>query len=167
MKLLEHLRRDIGIYIGVNVEIMNNMPVPETTYDGVRGQYYSTKILKELINNVPAKTLKILGIIDRDLYIPILTFVFGEAQLGGVGAVVSLVRLRQEYYGLKPDRQLFYERARKECLHELGHTFGLVHCSSIDCLMYFSNSVLDVDKKGREFCMKCGEFLFQQIKQGG
>ncbi len=151
-------------YIGLDVEIMNNMLVPEKSYDGVRGQYYSTKILKELISEVPERTLKILGIIEKDLYVPILTFVFGEAQLGGIGAVVSPVRLRQEYYGLKPDNLLFYERIRKECLHELGHTFGLVHCLSMDCVMYFSNSVLDVDKKGREFCANCKESIFQQIK---
>lgn len=142
------------------------MPVPEATYDGVRGQYYSTKILKELIKEWTAGTLKILGVIDRDIYIPILTFVFGEAQLGGLGAIVSLVRLRQEYYGLKPNKELLYERALKECLHELGHTFGLVHCSSRECVMYFSNSVLDVDRKSREFCPNCKGQLFQQIKAG-
>lgn len=152
---------------GLKTELMKNMSVPTGTFDGVRGQYYSTKILRELIRDVPVNTLKILGIIDLDLYIPVLTFVFGEAQLGGIGAIVSTVRLRQEFYGLKPDKGLFFERLHKECLHELGHTFGLVHCDSIDCVMFFSNSVLEVDRKGRGFCNKCAGAIFNQIKKNG
>jgi archaemetzincin len=83
------------------------------------------------------------------------TYVFGEAQVGGTAAVVSLARLRQEHYGLTPDRTLLLERLRKESLHELGHTFGLVHCHSRDCVMYLSNTVVDVDTRGRDFCRGC------------
>ena len=92
---------------------------------------------------------------DKDLCIPILTYVFGEAQVGGTAAVVSLARLRQEHYGLAPDRPLLLERLRKECLHELGHTFGLVHCPLRECVMHLSNTVVDVDTRGGEFCTGC------------
>ena len=131
------------------------MPVPPESFEARRNQYYSTKILKEMLLDVPQGTLKLLGVTDRDLCIPILTYVFGEAQVGGTAAVVSLARLRQEHYGLEPDRPLLLERLRKECLHELGHTFGLIHCPSRDCVMHLSNTVVDVDIRGREFCRGC------------
>ena len=137
------------------VQTMPSIPVPPESFEARRNQYYSTKILKEMLGEVPQDALKLLGVTDRDLCIPILTYVFGEAQVGGTAAVVSLARLRQEYYGLTPDRPLLLERLRKESLHELGHTFGLIHCPSRDCVMYLSNTVVDVDTRGRDFCMGC------------
>jgi len=137
------------------VREMPEMPVPPGSLMTGRNQHSSTKILKEMLLEVPADALKILGITEKDLCIPILTYVFGEAQLGGTVGVVSLARLRQEFHGLAPNRPLFLERARKESLHELGHTFGLVHCGSRECVMYLSNTVGDVDSKGRDFCRYC------------
>jgi len=134
---------------------MPPMPVPPASLEAHRSQYSSTKILKELLGEVPSDALKLLGVTEKDLCIPILTYVFGEAQLGGTVAIVSLARLRQEFHGLAPDRSLFLERTRKECLHELGHTYGLIHCKSKDCVMYLSNTVFDVDGKGRNFCRYC------------
>jgi archaemetzincin len=90
------------------------------------------------------------------LFIPIFTFVFGEAQLGGRAALVSVRRLRQEFYGLAPDKAMLYARAEKEVLHELGHTLGLVHCRSFECVMRFSNSIEEVDLKSSDFCESCG-----------
>lgn len=137
------------------VRILHSIPVPPESFEARRNQYYSTKILKEMLGDVPKDALKLLGVTDRDLCIPILTYVFGEAQVGGTAAVVSLARLRQEHYGLAPNRPLLLERLRKESLHELGHTFGLVHCPLRECVMYLSNTVVDVDTRGREFCWGC------------
>jgi len=137
------------------VRTLASIPVPPESFEARRNQYYSTKILKEMLGDVPQDTLKLLGVTDKDLCIPILTYVFGEAQVGGTAAVVSLARLRQEHYGLTPDRPLLLERLRKECLHELGHTFGLYHCPSMDCVMHLSNTVVDVDTRGGEFCRGC------------
>jgi len=137
------------------VRTLSSIPVPLESFEARRNQYYSTKILKEMLGNVPQDALKLLGVTDKDLCIPILTYVFGEAQVGGTAAVVSLARLRQEHYGLSPDRPLLLERLRKESLHELGHTFGLVHCPLRECVMYLSNTVVDVDTRGRDFCTGC------------
>jgi len=137
------------------VRTLSSIPVPLESFEARRNQYYSTKILKEMLGNVPQDALKLLGVTDKDLCIPILTYVFGEAQVGGKAAVVSLARLRQEHYGLSPDRPLLLERLRKESLHELGHTFGLVHCPLRECVMYLSNTVVDVDTRGRDFCTGC------------
>ena len=149
------LREEVADTIPAPVREMPSMPVPPASLEAGRNQHSSTKILKEMLREVPPDALKILGVTDRDLCIPILTYVFGEAQLGGTVGVVSLARLRQEFHGLAPNRPLFLERARKESLHELGHTFGLIHCKSRECVMYLSNTVGDVDAKGRNFCRYC------------
>lgn len=166
MGTLRWLERDLALYLGLPVRTTRNMPVPADSYEAVRGQYYSTRIIGEMLREVPVDAVKLLGVIDRDLCIPILTFVFGEAQLDGPAALVSLTRLRQEFYGLPPDRVLFLERLRKESLHELGHTFGLVHCRSRECAMSLSNTVADVDRKGRTFCRHCFEVVLAKAEEG-
>jgi len=153
--IIDWLKKDISEYISLPVGGMDNMAIPDASFDLIRNQCYSTKILKEIIKEIPCDAEKILAVIDKDIFIPILTFVFGEAQLDGIAAIVSLTRLRQEYYHLRPDTNVLYERLHKESLHELGHTFGLVHCSSIDCAMYLSNTVRDIDRKGKVFCNDC------------
>lgn len=119
-----------------------------------RGQYYSTEILKRLIPLAHQNT-RVLGITALDLYVPVLTFVFGEAQLGGKCAVVSMHRLREEFYGLPPREELTAERLIKEAVHELGHTFGLRHCPDWSCVMASSHGVELLDVKGAEFCPSC------------
>lgn len=156
----------MGDCFGATVKAMPEVPVPPSSYEAGRNQYYSTKILKEMLKEVPGDALKLLGVTDKDLCIPILTYVFGEAQLGGTAAVVSLARLRQEHYGMAPDRPLLLSRLRKESLHELGHTFGLVHCDSRECVMYLSNTVVDVDSKGRSFCKACRMAVTSQTGAG-
>ena len=145
----------MGDRLMATVRTLSSIPLPPESFEARRNQYYSTLILKEMLGNVPRDALKLLGVTDKDLCIPILTYVFGEAQVGGTAAVVSLARLRQEHYGLAPDRPLLLERLRKESLHELGHTFGLYHCPSRECVMYISNTVVDVDTRGRDFCTGC------------
>ena len=122
-------------------------------FNPLRRQYYSTEILKRLVQN--RQGWRVLGVTAEDLYIPILTFVFGEAQLQAHAALVSLHRLRQEFYGLPADPQLLTERLLKESLHELGHTFGLRHCPDYQCVMSPSHAVERVDLKLAEFCTAC------------
>jgi archaemetzincin len=118
-----------------------------------RDQYDSSKLLASL--GKAKREERVVGIADVDLYAPRLNFVFGEAGIGSGTAVVSLYRLRQEYYGLDPDEALFLERATKEIVHELGHTFGLGHCPDNNCVMHFSNSLADTDVKQAHFCGEC------------
>jgi archaemetzincin len=127
----------------------------EFAYSPVRGQYHSTEILKRLLQDPPAESWRILGVTDADLYIPILTFVFGEAQLGDTGALVSTHRLRPEFYGLPKDPGLLQGRLLKEALHELGHTFGLRHCPYYLCVMSASHAVERIDLKQAGFCTAC------------
>jgi len=127
----------------------------EFAYNAARGQYHSTEILKRLLQDPPAESWRILGVTDVDLFIPILTFVFGEAQLGDTRALVSTHRLHPEFYGMPKDPGLLQERLLKEAIHELGHTFGLRHCTDYQCVMSASHSVERIDLKRAGFCSAC------------
>jgi len=127
----------------------------EFAYNPVRGQYHSTEILKKLLQVPHAQSWRILGVTDLDLYIPILTFVFGEAQLRHNGALVSTHRLRPEFYGMPKNPGLLQERLLKEAIHELGHTLGLQHCPDYLCVMSASHSVEKIDLKEADFCLAC------------
>jgi archaemetzincin len=127
----------------------------EFAYNPVRGQYHSTEILRRLLQDQHVESWRILGVTDADLYIPILTFVFGEAQLGNAGALVSTHRLHPEFYGMPKDPQLLQARLLKEAIHELGHTFGLHHCPDYLCVMSASHSVERIDLKHADFCPAC------------
>jgi len=127
-------------------------------YNAGRAQYNSTAIL-ERIPSARNRGTRVLGIVDVDLFVPRLNFVFGEAHIGKGVCLISLTRLRQEFYGLKQDKALFLERAAKEAIHELGHTWGLSHCRNPGCVMFFSNSLLDTDRKSALFCPRCRNLL--------
>jgi len=128
---------------------------PEFAFHPERQQYHSTQILRHMAARLPSEAWRFLGITKVDLYIPILTFVFGEAQLGRPCAVVSTYRLRQEYYGLPPDPSLVQARLAKEAIHELGHTLELTHCRDYNCVMAPSHAVEWIDLKGDQFCLSC------------
>ncbi|MFZ2491855.1 MAG: archaemetzincin family Zn-dependent metalloprotease [Thermoanaerobaculia bacterium] len=125
-------------------------------YHPERNQYHSTMIVEHLARVARTKGSEItIGVADVDLFIPILTFVFGEAELGGNIAVVSYHRLHQEYYGLARDEQVLEERLVKEAVHEVGHTAGLTHCDDYECVMAPSHAVEWLDLKGGALCDAC------------
>lgn len=131
-------------------------------FNPLRDQHNSTEILKRLRQYLRPETWRVLGVTGQDLFIPILTFVFGEAQLGpgsAAAAVASFHRLRQEFYGLPPDPGLTQDRLLKESLHELGHTLGLRHCPDYRCVMSSSHTVENIDLKLAEFCPDCATAL--------
>lgn len=130
--------------------------------DAGRGQYYSTAILQRLQRRCDPDA-RILGVTSCDLFVPVLTFVFGEAQLEGNCATVSLARLREEAYGLPAREDLLRERLLKEAVHELGHTFGLRHCTDWRCVMTSSHAVERLDVKGVDFFVACRRIVFGSI----
>ncbi len=152
---MEWLGSRVARAFGVPARVLDRAQDPADAYDPGRRQFSSTRILRWTLAHHPEDALKVVSITDRDLFIPVLTFVFGEAQVGGPAAVVSTARLRPEFYGQPPDPARFLARLEKECLHELGHTFGLVHCRRPGCVMRASLSVLDVDAKRGALCPDC------------
>ncbi len=131
-------------------------------YDPLRGQYHSTAILSQMRKSAVDAETRLLGVTESDLFVPIFTFVFGEAQLGPANAttaIISLHRLRQEFYGLMGDFALLSARLLKEAMHEIGHTLGLRHCRDYRCVMSSSPAVENIDLKNARFCATCEEKL--------
>jgi archaemetzincin len=135
-------------------------------YNKERKQFHSTRILAK-IEEYSRQLLadRLLGVTEVDLYVPQLNFVFGEATCPGRTAIISLFRLKPEFYGHKPDHERFLDRCIKEALHEIGHTLGLRHCKDPSCVMFFSNTILDTDRKGKNLCRKCYSEVERLLKR--
>jgi archaemetzincin len=131
------------------------LPPVDFAWDERRKQYGSIPVMEMLLRECPDDALKLLAVTARDLFIPVLTFVYGQAQLGGRVGLISLARLRQEFYGLPADRDVLVHRAVKEALHEAGHTFGLVHCPDGSCAMSLATNIRQIDSKHAAFCAPC------------
>jgi archaemetzincin len=132
---------------------------PAFAFDSYRNQFNSSSIIAALLENYPTHQGKVIGITTVDLFVPVLTYVFGEAQLDGKVAVLSSFRLREELFGLDPNPGLEHIRLLKETIHELGHTFGLIHCPMPECVMHASTSAEEVDVKGKNFCRECEQVI--------
>jgi len=165
---------DAGIYqligrkveelFGFSTNIKSLLQNVNFAYDLTRDQHHSTKILEKLADTSPSQAIKILGIANVDLFIPILTHVYGEAQLGGKACIVSTYRLKE---GLSPANMAeeFEKRLVKEALHELGHTFSLRHCNDKSCIMHYCRSIKDVDRKSDQLCRYCKILLEDELKK--
>ena len=132
---------------------------PAFAFDSYRNQFNSTSIIAALLESYPTHQGKIIGITTVDLFVPVLTYVFGEAQLDGKVTVLSSFRLREELFGLDPNPELEHFRLLKEAIHELGHTFGLIHCHRTECVMHSSTSAEEIDVKGKNFCDECEQTI--------
>ncbi len=157
--LLERLSDCLAGALRLKVRGRNPWFDPERSYDRSRGQYNSTVLLKMLLNDPTGGASRVLGVTGVDLFTPVLTYVFGEAQLEGRAAVVSVHRLRPEVYGLAADEELLYRRLETEAVHELGHTFGLLHCAERTCVMGSSTYAEEIDLKSAAFCRRCLEVI--------
>jgi archaemetzincin len=149
---LEYLKSALPVQFHAAVRVVEAMMVPGDTFDARRKQYNSSKILKHLFDARGDPTQRLLGVTESDLFVPTLNFVFGEADPQQHIAVISLARLHEEFFRRKSDPALFHLRALKEAVHELGHSYGLIHCSNFRCVMFFSNSLADTDRKSSNFC---------------
>ncbi|MDI6733380.1 MAG: archaemetzincin family Zn-dependent metalloprotease [Planctomycetota bacterium] len=158
-KIINYLLDMLPPVFNREIKRLNSISIPSESYDIQRRQYLSTELLKTLLRDAITEESKVLGITGADLFIPIFTYIFGEAQLGGRVALVSLARLKPDDTE-EPDSYALYQlRALKESVHELGHTFGLKHCSEPGCVMRFANNVIEVDNKDYHFCPSCMDLL--------
>jgi archaemetzincin len=152
--LLSFLQEGLTQELGASVQVGGNLPLPASCPEG-RRQYLGEPFLEVLAAARGLEDEVILGVTGVDLFVPGLNFVFGLADPRNRGAVISLARLYPEFYGQPRNPQLFKARALKEAIHELGHLWGLDHCSNPACIMFFSNTLTDTDRKGPGFCAQC------------
>jgi archaemetzincin len=157
LEMLDNLAAELARIFQVSCHVRDEPLAADFAFDPGRCQHLSTAILQRMESLALDPETRLLGVTGLDLYIPVLTFVFGEAQLEGCRALVSFHRLREEFYGLPPNEQLLRTRLTKEAVHELGHTFGLRHCHDWQCVMASTHDVERLDLKEGEFCRACLE----------
>ena len=152
---LKDLSQVVSQTFGVRAYVTSAHLHLDRALDKSRGQYNSTALLAQLVNEYGGSDEKKIAVVGVDLFIPVLTFVFGEAQLNGLAAVVSSHRLANPFYGLQEDLNISFKRLEKEVVHELGHTFGLYHCHQFECVMRSSTYVEEIDLKRVGLCGDC------------
>lgn len=144
-EVLAHLTQALKAY-GLGAERLPPVPLPGESRDPRSGQFPADALLGRAVVEAAGPVLAVTG---ADLSAEGFAFVFGLANAGASGAVVSIHRLAAT------DEDLFLDRVVKECVHELGHTWGLGHCPDPACVMHFSNSLAETDLKGATFCESC------------
>jgi len=164
-KTLEAIKEAITDELGMQVRIVEKRIDLSDYFDINRRQYDGNKLMKLVEAEFVNTSGKIVELFNVDLFIPILTFIFGQAYLGGRIAIASKFRLRNEHYGMKPNELLLLDRFIKEVIHELGHALGLIHCPNPECVMRSSTYVEDIDQKRQSFCNNCMKLL-QESKTG-
>jgi archaemetzincin len=169
IKLISFGYFEKGLLEKVVIDIEHEFKLPVKTkeghldlslyYDPSRRQYDGYRLIKEIDSGFAKEKDKTIGLFNVDLYIPILTYIFGQAYLNGKSGIASIYRLRNERYGIFKDEKILVSRFRKEVIHELGHTFGLLHCYDPTCVMRSSTYVEDIDQKNHMLCHKCKEHI--------
>jgi len=149
--VLHHLEQSFGVPARLSSSTIDL----QRAFDNGRHQFSSTALLTQLLDLEINGDEKVIALVGVDLFIPILTFVFGEAQLDGQAAIVSIHRLTNQFYGIEEDAILKRERLTKEIIHEAGHTFGLKHCRQFECVMRSSTYVEEIDVKRMDLCTEC------------
>ena len=163
-ELMAALAGEIQRVFGFSVTIDSVLQDLSFALDQNRNQHHSTMILERLAAKAPARAVKVIAIAQVDLFIPILTHVYGEAQLGGTASVVSTFRLNEGRSGMSISPK-YMDRIVKEAIHELGHTFNLRHCPEDTCIMHYCRNEEDVDRKSDELCRYCKVMLEDEIKR--
>jgi archaemetzincin len=145
----------------LKVETSASINLPKESYNPSRSQYLAEKILDFMKKKFSGKNF---AVANADIYAEGLNFIFGQAELNGRVGIVSIYRLNPKFYGLPFNKKLFFERIEKEAVHEVGHMLGLTHCENESCVMSFSNSIFEVDKKSKNLCEKCKKLILKYRK---
>ena len=159
--IMEAIRGALEDVYPLRIEPLPRLPTAPGALDGARGQYSAPALLRSLLDAYPEAPPKILAVAEGDLFIPMLSFVFGQAQLGGRAGVISMARLKPEFHGFPPDDALLFRRARTVALHETGHLFGLVHCQTQECAMRLATNIHQFDLKRAALCGGCASILLE------
>ncbi|MEW6665812.1 MAG: archaemetzincin family Zn-dependent metalloprotease [Thermodesulfobacteriota bacterium] len=163
-ELKDKIAREIERIFEYKTEVIPLIQERDLAVDAFRGQVHSTAVLATLSSLAPPQALKVLAVTRADLFIPVLTYVFGEAQLGGRACIISTHRLKDPPCPAAAE-DAFHCRVVKEAVHELGHTFNLRHCPEQTCIMHYCRSLRDVDRKSSDLCRYCKVLLADEIRR--
>ncbi len=152
---LSRLAGHIASVFGSAVDILSGARIPEEAFSAARSQYFSTVLLRKLELLKSSSREKILGLVDEDLYTPTRAWVLGASDRMAGTSVISMYRLRQEYFGFEDEDKILYLRTCKETVHQLGHLHGMGPCRNPRCAMYASERMQDIDGKREKFCDNC------------
>ncbi len=158
-ELIDKIIAELKKYLPYKINLQPLQLNLKFAFSQERLQFHSTKIIQQLLPYAQNINGKFVALVEVDLFIPVFTYVFGEAQLNGKVSIISLTRLHEEFYSGISDEQLLVKRTIKEILHELGHNFGLIHCKDWDCVMHASMGIEEVDIKGIDYCDKCKSLI--------
>jgi len=165
-ELIDAIGWEITRVFGFPIGVQSLLADLNFAYDANRNQFHSTLILDALAQKTPQEYMKVLAVVQVDLFIPILTHVYGEAQLNGTASVISTFRLNEGLSAIEITEK-YQERIVKEAIHELGHTFNLRHCPELSCIMHYCRDESDVDRKSDQLCRYCKIMLDDEIKKSG
>ena len=148
--LINYVINSLKRAFNTEVSLGSSLHLPSYLINTSRSQYRGSEVLTWVSESFSNRGKVIVGIVEGDAYVEGLNFIFGIASSALRTALVFTSRLRW-----MAGEELFRERVFKEIMHELGHVFGLSHCNNSECVMSFSNSVLDVDRKSWKYCINC------------
>jgi len=160
---LNRIAKEVSLVMNCPVKVKDGHIDLSDFFDSSRRQYDGNKILKQIDTIYSSESYRTIGLFNVDLFIPILTYIFGQAYLNGITGIVSIYRLSNERYNIAADENILLERTIKEVVHELGHTLGLIHCHTTTCVMRSSTYVEDLDQKGAGFCSNCMDLLKEKV----
>lgn len=166
-EFLARLANDVQLVFGIPVKVAPFFHDIAPYFNPERKQYDANKLLQLVHFEYAKEAYKTIGLFQVDLFIPVLTYIFGQAQYRGNAGIASVYRLRNEQYGMAGNDELLFERFRKVVIHELGHSFGLIHCHVPVCVMRPGAYVEDIDMKKHLFCNKCGVELAKALEIPG
>ncbi|UCF83208.1 MAG: zinc metallopeptidase [Desulfobacteraceae bacterium] len=152
-------------YLNLDADILPPLRHPHYAHDEKRLQYNAGAIIKSLELEAFHDYSKVIGVLDVDIFVPILTHVFGEAKQGGKYALVSLYRMRKQQDGSASPMTVLLQRVAKVALHESGHLFNLLHCMDEQCLMHFSGELQDLDRVPLYFCRYCSVYFRDALRR--
>lgn len=155
LEMLDKISSAVSDQMPLQCRITEPEEIPDEAFNLKRNQFISDVILKHLRDKYAGPGCRVLGVVEDDLYTANMNFIFGQADVVSAVALISLARLMPHIDSLKGAEGIVFRRALIEAIHELGHTYGLKHCSNPECVMFFSNSLRDTDMKTRKFCARC------------
>jgi archaemetzincin len=160
--LVNRLATNIGPVYGRSVDILKGMKMPDEALNIVRNQYYASILLAKLERVKANQKEFVLGVCEEDIYLPDESYIIGHSDTVSATAIVSLFRIRQEFYGLPEDEMKVYTRLFKQSIHQLAHLFDMTSCRNPRCINYYSQNMMDIDTKGEKFCDICKRHLAEK-----